>query len=200
MAETVGETKLVEHRGDIVGVANPERIVEGIAGVHRENQRSQNAEAEDRAQDPLRPAAAGEHGHGVPFCQLGLQYGEGHRAAGEQDPKADEQRGGQHHHGDGLHRIADVIGLDGAAHLPQKGEVPGEHRLIPDLNFDPVGKGQRADEEIHQRPAVKDIPEQEGEGQQQKSNGEGVQNDQQGLGLEPCQHRPQGVWLAPQGQ
>ncbi len=167
MAETVGETKLVEHRGDIVGVADPERIVEGIAGVHRENQRSQNAEAEGRAHDPLRPAAAGEHGHGVPFCQLGLQCGEGHRTAGEQDPKANEQCGGQHHHGDGLHRIADVIGLDGAAHLPQKGEVPGEHRLIPDLNFDPVGKGQCADEEIHQRPAVKDIPEQEGEGQQQ---------------------------------
>ena len=70
----------------------------------------------------------------------------------------------------------------------------------PDLDFDPVGKGQCADEEIHQCPAVKDIPEQEGEGQQQKSDGQGVQNDQQGLGLEPCQHRPQGVWLAPQGQ
>ena len=72
VAETVGETKLVEHRGDIVGVADPERIIEGIAGVHREDQRSQNTKAEDRAHDSLRPAAAGEHGHGVPFCQLGL--------------------------------------------------------------------------------------------------------------------------------
>ena len=28
--------------------------------------------------------------------------------------------------------------------LPQKGEVPGEHRLIPDLNFDPVWQGSSA--------------------------------------------------------
>ena len=34
VAETVGETKLVEHRGDIVGVADPEGIVEIVAGVH----------------------------------------------------------------------------------------------------------------------------------------------------------------------
>ena len=200
MAEAVGKAQFIEYRGDIVGIADPEGIVEVIAGVYSEDQGGQNAEAEDCAQDPLRPAAAGEHGCGVPFCQLGLQCGKGHRAAGEQDPKADEQRGGQHHHGDGLHRIADVEGLDGAAYLPQKREVPGEYRLVPDLNFDPVGKGQRADEEIHQCSAVKDIPEQEGEGQQQKSDGQGIQNDQQGLGLEPCQHRPQGVWLAPQGQ
>ena len=167
VAEAVRKAQLVEHGGDIVGIADAEGIIEVIAGVHREDQGGQHAEAEDCAHDPFRPAAAGERGRCVPLCQLGLQGGEGHRTAGEQHAKAHEQRGGQHHHGDGLHRIADVEGLDGAAYLPQKREVPGEHRLIPDLDFDPVGKGQRADEEIHQCPAVKDIPEQEGEGQQQ---------------------------------
>ena len=34
MAEAVGETKLVEYRRDIVGVTDPERIVEIVAGVH----------------------------------------------------------------------------------------------------------------------------------------------------------------------
>ena len=34
VAETVGETKLVEYRRDIVGVADPEGIVEIVAGVH----------------------------------------------------------------------------------------------------------------------------------------------------------------------
>ena len=72
VAEAVGEPKLVEYRGDIVGIADPEGIVEVIAGVHREDQGGQHAEAEDCAHDPFRPAAAGERGRCVPFCQLGL--------------------------------------------------------------------------------------------------------------------------------
>ena len=34
MAEAVGETELVEYRRDIIGVADPEGIVEIVAGVH----------------------------------------------------------------------------------------------------------------------------------------------------------------------
>lgn len=87
MAETVGETKLVEYRRDIIGVADPEGIVEGIAGVHRENQRSQNAEAEDRAHDPLRPAAAGEHGHGVRFVSLAFSVAKDTGRLGNRTPR-----------------------------------------------------------------------------------------------------------------
>ena len=131
---------------------------------------------------------AGEHGNGIFFCQPCLQDGKGCRAAGDQRSQYRQRRRGQYHHGNGRRRIADVVGLHGAAHLPEQGEVPGEHRLVPHLNFHPVAEGEGADAEIHQRRGVKDIPQQERSGQQQKADRQGVQHNQQGLGAVICQH------------
>ena len=68
MAEAVGKAQLVEYGGDIVGVADMERVIEIVAGIHRKDQGRQHAEAEDCADDPFRPAAAGEHGSFFTFA------------------------------------------------------------------------------------------------------------------------------------
>ena len=133
-----------------------ERVIEIVAGIHRKDQGRQHAEAEDCADDPFRPAAAGEHGCGVLFY-LCFQHGKRHRATGNKHPQRRQQRRGENHKDNGRHRVADVVGLHGAAHFPHQREVPREHRLVPHLDFDPVEKGEGADEKVHQRCAVKDI-------------------------------------------
>ena len=50
---------------------------------------------------------------------------------------------------------------------------------------------------VYHRRAVKDIAQQEGRGQQQKADGQGVEDDQQRLAPEYRQDAAQGVGLAP---
>ena len=121
-------------------------------------------------------------------------------AAAHKEPQGGQCQRKQHYHSDGGHRELDVIGPHGAAHLFEQGEVPGEHRLVPDLDLDAVGDGQDADRQVHQGGGEEHVPEQAGERQQQHPHRQAVEDDQQGLAPEHGQHAPQGVGLAPQGQ
>ena len=94
----------------------------------------------------------------------------------------------------------DVVAPQGAAHLLEEGEVPGEHGLVPDLDLHPVGDGQRADGEVHQGRAEEDVPEQGRRRQEQKPHGQGVEDDEQRLAEEAGEEPPEGVGLAPKGQ
>ena len=185
VAEAVGEAKLVEHGGDIIGVGDVEGVVQVVGGVHRQDQRCQHAEAGGGAQKAAQPAPE-------------LFDGEG-PAADEHAQHRQHRRGG-HHHGNDLHREVDVVGAHGAAHFLQKGEVTGEHRLVPDLQLDAVGDGQGAHGEVHQGSGEKQVPQQAGERQQQKADGQAVQHDQQRLAAEIGHDGPQRVGLAPQRQ
>ena len=185
VAEAVREAQFVEHRGNIIGVSDVERVVEVVGGVDCQNQHHQQYEAGNGAQETAQPAP---------------KFGNGEGFAADKNTQSDQEQCRDRHHGNDTHGEVDVISSHGAADFLQKAEVPGEHRLVPYFQLDAVGNGQGADAEIHQRRAEKDVAEQAGGDQKQKTDRHGVQHDQQGLGLKVGQHHPQRVGLAPQGQ
>ena len=185
MAEAVGEAQLVENGGDVVGVGDAEAVVKIIGGVDRQQQGHQNAHGAGSAQQPAQPAP---------------QTGQGEWSAADEKTQDHQRQSSEQHHGDGAHGILDVIGLHGAAHFFQKGEVPGKDRLIPHFQLDAVGDGQYAYAEVHQSGAEKHVPEQAGERHHQKTDGQCVEHDQKRLGTEDVHHGAQRVGLAPQSQ
>ena len=185
VAEAVGESQLVKDGGDVVGVGHGKGVVQAVGGVDRENQPHQHGEAGHRPQQAPQPAPQSLHREG---------------AAAHKEPQGGQCQRKQHYHSDGGHRELDVIGPHGAAHLFEQGEVPGEHRLVPDLDLDAVGDGQDADPQVHQGGGEEHVSEQAGEHQQQHPHRQAVEDDQQGLAAKDGQHAPQGVGLAPQGQ
>ena len=185
VAEAVGEPQFVEHRGNVVGVGHGEGVVEVIGGVDGEDQPHQNGEAGPAAQHPAQPSP---------------QPGDGEVLSLAEDAQHRQRRRGEEHHSDDTPGEVDVVGTHSAAHFLQKGKVPGKDRLVPDLQLDAVGDGEHTHGQIHQSGGEKHVPQQAGERQHQQSDGHGVEDDQQRLGLEVGQDGPQGVGLAPQRQ
>ena len=185
VAEAVGEAQFVENGGDVVGVGYPEGVVKVVGGVHCQDEDHQHSKAGGGAQSPAQPTP---------------QPGDGEGLSPDHKAQQRQSQGYQHHQDDGAPGIMDVIGAHGTAHFFQEGKVPGEHRLIPHFHLDAVGDGESAHGKVHHRRAVKDVAQQKGQHQQQKADGHGVEDDQQGLSPEHSQHAAQGVGLTPQGQ
>ena len=185
VAEGVGEAQVVEDGGDVLGVADVEGLIEVLGGVDRQDQAGQGRQAGGGAQNAAQPPPEPFHGKGL---------------AAKEKAQGDESGGDQHHRPDLDGGEVDVVVPQGAAHLLEQGEVPGKHRLVPDLDLHPVGDGQGPGGQVHQRRAEEDVSKRRRRRQYQQSHRQGVQDDEQGLAEEAGQQPPEGVGLAPEGQ
>ncbi|MPM63353.1 hypothetical protein SDC9_110233 [bioreactor metagenome] len=129
VSEAVGKPQLVEHGGDIVGVGHREGVVESVGGVDRKDQTHQHAQRSCAASQPDGPAPA------RPVREKGFtaqKYAQNHQKNADSDYNSDRGPGEM-----------DVVVSHGAAGFFQQSQIPGKYRLIPNLNFDAIGNGEK---------------------------------------------------------
>ena len=169
VAEEVGETQIIAHAGEVVGVGDGEGVVEIRGAVPKGHGAGQHCPGGREAPQPHQPDP--DRGAALP------------PPCGQQIAQHYAHQGKEHHAGDQRPGQVEVIAAGGVGGLLQEAEVPGDQGLIPDLDLQPVGNGHAGGDKAHQGCGVKGIAEQKGEGQHQQKDGQIVEHQQ--VGLEP---------------